>query len=51
MKIYYKSYFRGLVEISEEQKTNLIKHMTHGITALSNNAKIDYINSRFIIKE
>jgi len=35
MKIYYKSYFRGWAEVTEEQKENLIKHMTNGITALS----------------
>jgi hypothetical protein len=49
-KILYKSYFRGLVEITEQQKENLTRHMINGITALSGVAKTDYINSRFIIK-
>jgi hypothetical protein len=50
MKIYYKSYFRGLIEITEAQKDNLIKHMDNGITALSGIEKQNYISSRFIIK-
>lgn len=51
MKIIYNSYFRGWVEVTEEQKNNLIKHMKSGITALSDKCKLDYINSRFVIKE
>lgn len=51
MKIIYHSYFRGWVEVTKQQKENLIKHMINGITALSGKAKTDYINSRFIIKE
>lgn len=50
MKILYKSYFRGLVEVTVEQKGNLVKHMTKGITALSGAEKQNYINSRFILK-
>ena len=50
MKTYYKSYFRGGVEITAEQKENLIKHMTNGITALSGTNRQNYINSRFITK-
>lgn len=48
MKILYKSYFRGWVEITEEQKERLIKHMNHGITALSGKYKQSYIDNRFI---
>lgn len=51
MKIYYKSLFRGWVEISEEQKEKLIKNMNSGITAMSGNRKQEYINSRFNIIE
>lgn len=50
MKTYYKSYFRGWVEVTEQQKDNLTRHMINGITALSGVEKTDYINSRFIIK-
>ena len=50
MKIFYKSYFRGLVEITIEQKENLVKHMIKGITALSCIERQNYINSRFILK-
>lgn len=50
MKTYYKSYFRGLVEVTEQQKENLIKHMINGITALSDENKQNYIHSRFITK-
>lgn len=51
MKILYKSLFRGWVEITEEQKENLTKHMNNGITALSGIEKQNYINSRFIIEQ
>lgn len=51
MKIYYKSYFRGLVEITQKQKENLITHMNSGITALAGEDKRNYINSRFIVTE
>jgi len=50
MKAMYKSLFRGWVEITEEQKENLIKHMNSGITGLSGVKKQEYINSRFIVK-
>lgn len=50
MKIYYKSYFRGLVEVTEQQKENLIKHMTNGITTKSGIEKQNYIDSRFMVK-
>jgi GH35 family endo-1,4-beta-xylanase len=50
MKILYKSLFRGWVEITEEQKQQLIKHMNNGITALSGEYKQKYIKSRFIEK-
>lgn len=51
MKIAYKSLFRGWVEITEEQKEKLIKHMNHGITALNGIEKQKYINSRFLTME
>ena len=51
MKILYKSYFRGFVEITEGQKKRLIKHMENGITALSGKDKQNYINDRFIIEK
>lgn len=49
MKIMYRSLFRGWVEITEEQKENLIKHMNSGITAMSRKNKKEYIKSRFKI--
>ena len=49
-KILYKSLFNGWVEITENQKEKLIKHMNNGITAMAGNKKQDYINSRFLIK-
>ena len=49
-KILYKSLFYGWVEITEEQKRKLIKHMNNGITAMTGNKKQDYIKSRFLIK-
>lgn len=49
MKIFYKSLFRGWVEITEEQKHKLVKHMIDGITALSGTEREKYINSRFLI--
>jgi hypothetical protein len=51
MKILYKSLFRGWVEITEEQKQKLIKHMNNGITSLSEKDKQNYINNRFIVKQ
>jgi hypothetical protein len=51
MKILYKSYFRGWVNITQEQKEKLVIHMNNGITALSGKKKQDYIKSRFIIKQ
>lgn len=50
MKIFYKSYFNGLVEITVKQKENLIKHMVKGITSLSGIERQNYINNRFILK-
>ena len=47
-KILYKSLFNGWVEITEEQKEKLIKHMNDGITAMSQEEKQKYIDSRFI---
>jgi hypothetical protein len=51
MKIYYKSYFRGWVYVTKEQKEKLIKHMINGITALPGVEKQNYINGRFIIQQ
>lgn len=51
MKIMYKSLFRGWVEITEEQKEKLVKHMIDGITNLSGIERQKYINSRFIIEQ
>lgn len=51
MKIFYKSLFRGWVEITEEQKGKLIKNMITGITALNGIEREKYINSRFMILE
>lgn len=48
-KLYFKSLFRGWIEITEEQKENLIKHMNSGITAMSRDKKQEYIKSRFKI--
>jgi len=50
MSIFYKSFFRGWVKITEEQKQQLIKNMENGITCLCGVARQEYINSRFIIK-
>lgn len=47
MKVLYKSLFRGWVEVTEEQKENLIKYLERGITALSGIKKKQYIESRF----
>lgn len=47
MKLLYKSYFRGWVEITKKQRIKLTKHMIQGITALSGNKKLEYINTRF----
>ena len=47
MKTFYKSPYRGWVEITEQQRENLIKHMANGITALSNAEKQNYINGKF----
>ena len=49
-KILYKSLFNGWVEITEDQKKKLIKHMNNSITAMTGNKKQEYINSRFLIK-
>ena len=49
-KILYKSLFNGWVEITEDQKEKLIKHMNNGIVAMTGNKKQEYINSRFLIK-
>ena len=46
-KILYKSLFYGWVEITEEQKRKLIKHMNNGITAMSKDKKQEYIKSKF----
>jgi hypothetical protein len=51
MIIFYKSLFRGWVEITEEQKHKLIKHMIDGITALNGIERQKYINSRFLIRD
>jgi len=50
MKIMYKSLFRGWIEITEEQKEKLIKHMNNWITALPGENKQNYINNRFMVK-
>ena len=50
MKIMYKSLFRGWIEITEEQKEKLIKHMNNGITDLPGENKQNYINNRFMVK-
>lgn len=49
-KILYKSLFNGWMEITENQKEKLIKHMNNGITAMAGNKKQEYIKSRFLIK-
>jgi hypothetical protein len=49
-KILYKSLFNGWIEITEEQKKNLINHMYTGITAMDPISKQKYINNRFIEK-
>lgn len=51
MKILYKSLFGGWVEVTEEQKERLIKHMINGITVLSGIDKQNYINNRFMIEQ
>ena len=51
MKTFYKSLYRGWVEITEQQKENLVKHMENGITALSNAEKQNYIKGKFKIVE
>ena len=47
MKIYYKSLFRDWVEITEEQKEKLTKHMVNGIVTMSGDKRQRYIDSRF----
>lgn len=48
-KLYFRSLFRGWVEITEEQKENLIKYLNSGITAIREENKQEYIKSRFKI--
>ena len=47
MKILYKSLFNGWVEITEEQKENLVKHMQDSATGLREDKKAEYIESKF----
>jgi hypothetical protein len=46
-KIYYKSLFRGWVEITQTQKDKLIKHLNNGITTMSGVKKQNYIDKQF----
>lgn len=49
-KIFYKSLFRGWVEINEDQKEKLIKHYMNNITAMTGSKKMEYISSKFTTK-
>ena len=51
MKTFYKSLYMGWVEITEQQRDNLIKHMANGITALSGVEKQNYIKGKFKVME
>ena len=51
MKTFYKSLYRGWVEITEQQRENLMKHMANGITALSDAEKQNYIKGKFKVME
>lgn len=51
MKTFYKSLYRGWVEITEQQRENLMKHMVNGITALSGAEKQNYIKDKFKVME
>ena len=51
MKTFYKSLYRGWVEITEQQRENLMKHMANGITALSGAEKQNYIKGKFKVVE
>ena len=51
MKTFYKSLYRGWVEITEQQRESLMKHMANGITALSGAEKQNYIKGKFKVME
>ena len=51
MRIFYKSLYRGWVEITEQQRENLMKHMANGITALPDAEKQNYIKGKFKVVE
>ena len=46
--IMYKSLFRGWVEVTEEQKVNLVKLMEECATGLRESKKSEYIASKFM---
>lgn len=48
-KLYFRSLFRGWVEITEEQKDKLVNYLKNNTPAIKEENKQEYINSRFKI--
>lgn len=48
-KLYFKSLFRGWVEITEEQKERLVNYLRNNTPAIKEENKQEYIKSRFKI--